>query len=109
MDLERQLLDAVKQCPRSLFIFDEVDKMPVGIFDTVAKLLKNPGSTLLFCDSTFIFLTNSAGTEIADKLIELTSVHDVMRDNTNYHHFEEIAKMGAYNRTCMCCGKSKVK
>lgn len=73
--------------------------MPVGIFDTVAKLLKNREMAEQFRESTFIFLTNSAGTEIADQLVELTDFHGIMRQNTNYQHFEEIAKMSAY-KTC---------
>ena len=31
--------NAVKSCPRSFFIFDEMDKMPAGLIDTIKPYL----------------------------------------------------------------------
>ena len=36
----RDLIEStVKACPRSLFIFDEMDKMPAGLIDTIKPYL----------------------------------------------------------------------
>lgn len=79
--------------------------MPVSIFDTVANILKNRDSVVIFRDSVFIFLTNTAGTEISQKLYELTEANNnnLLRDNTKFSDFEEITKFSAYNKTCKKC------
>ncbi|KAH8342966.1 hypothetical protein KR059_002288, partial [Drosophila kikkawai] len=93
-EVRRQLSD----CPRSLFIFDEVDKMPSGVFDTLASLVDYNA----FADGTdntkaiFIFLSNTAGKHIADHLGELMNAGK-MREDTRLSDFEGLLQKAAYN------------
>lgn len=88
----------VKDCPRSLFIFDEIEKMPGGVFDGIVALLDHHSSMkgYDFSKSIFIFLSNSAGVEIAKKLKSIIDSNRY-RDQTSLTDFERIAEMGAYN------------
>lgn len=88
----------LQSCPRSLFIFDEVDKMPSGVFDTLASLVDynafNDGT-----DNTkaiFIFLSNTAGVHIADHLGNLMK-GGKLREDTRLSDFEPLLKKAAYN------------
>lgn len=57
--------EAVKNCPYSLFIFDEIELMPKGVFDPIVSLLDHHSDLEDhdFSKSVFIFLSNSAGTD----------------------------------------------
>jgi hypothetical protein len=51
----------VKECPRSFFVFDEMDKMPAGIIDTLKPYLdfyENLGG-VDYRKATFFFLRYS--------------------------------------------------
>lgn len=63
IELYDQVVAALKMCPRSLFIFDEVDKMPEGIFDILKSLLDYHGGHkgLNTREAVFIFLSNAGG------------------------------------------------
>lgn len=93
-EVRRQL----NNCPRSLFIFDEVDKMPSGVFDTLASLVDYNA----FADGTdntkaiFIFLSNTAGKHIADHLGDLMK-GGKLREDTRLSDFEQLLKKAAYN------------
>lgn len=101
-DAQKDLADKVKQtvrnCPQSLFIFDEIEKMPAGIFDEIVALLDHHSSMkdYDFSKAIFIFLSNSAGAEIAHKLKSLID-SGYYRDETKLPDFERIAELGAYN------------
>jgi torsin-1 len=90
---------AVANCERSLFIFDEVDKMPPGVFDTITSLFDHHTAIggLDFRKSIFIFLTNAAGPEIANKLYSLSAKDGMFREETKLNDFEKICELGAYN------------
>ncbi|XP_021364394.1 torsin-1A-like [Mizuhopecten yessoensis] len=66
-DKLKELIESnVAECERSLFIFDEVDKMPVGLLDIVKPYLdfyEDVGG-VDFRKSIFIFLSNTAGKAI---------------------------------------------
>ncbi|KAJ6634219.1 Torsin-like protein [Pseudolycoriella hygida] len=96
--LRTTIINAVNVCPRTLFIFDEVDKIPVGVFEALTSLLDHhhsvEGATLRF--ATFIFLSNAGGTEISAKLLELTE-NGALREETQLFNFEKILEGAAYN------------
>ena len=55
----RELIEkAVKDCPRSFFIFDEMDKMPPGLIDTIKPYLDyyDQLSGVDYRKTTFFFL-----------------------------------------------------
>lgn len=101
-DIQKDLADKVKQtvkkCPQSLFIFDEIESMPTGVFDEIVSLLDHHASNkdYDFSKAIFIFLSNSAGAEIAKKLKSLID-SGRYRDDSKLSDFERIAELGAYN------------
>ncbi|XP_055592914.1 torsin-like protein [Uranotaenia lowii] len=96
--LHHSIKDAIYQCPNSLFIFDEVEKMPEGIFDSLVSLLDSHAFYKQhdFTKAIFIFLSNSGGAEISQKLKSLVEKGQ-WRDNTKLPDFERIVEMSAYN------------
>jgi ATP-dependent Clp protease ATP-binding subunit ClpA len=97
--LADEIHSKLKACPLSLFIFDEVEKMPPGIFDAITSFLDYHGTVkgVDISKSIFIFVGNSAGKEIAITYQNIIKTHGLYREETKLHHFEEIAKIGAYN------------
>lgn len=97
-ELTRKVRDAIMLCPRSLFIFDEVDKMPPGVFESLTSLLDH--HTYLngydFRQATFIFLSNTAGVAISTHLADLMK-QGKWREDTQLQDFEKIIEIGAYN------------
>ncbi|XP_033172398.1 torsin-like protein [Drosophila mauritiana] len=91
----RQIL---RSCPRSLFIFDEVDKMPSGVFDALTSLVDYNA----FVDGTdntkaiFIFLSNTAGSHIAGHLGSMMK-NGRLREDTRLSDFEPLLRKAAYN------------
>ena len=62
--LRNRVKDSVTKCPRSLFIFDEMDKMPTGLIDVLKPYLDyHPpdAGEIDYRKSTFIFLSNGGG------------------------------------------------
>lgn len=91
-------MNAVRACSRSIFIFDEVDKMPSGVFESIASLLDHHSHIdgVDFRKSIFIFLSNAGGTEIGNALDGIMS-KGRYREQTNIQDFEQIAEAAAYN------------
>lgn len=98
-EIKKIIFDAVDLCPYSIFVFDEVDKMPDGIFDSITILLDHHSLVKGrdFTKSVFIFLTNSGGEELSTVLHQLIKGKGLYRLETKLHHFEEIMKVGVYN------------
>ncbi|XP_033742094.1 torsin-1A-like [Pecten maximus] len=72
VNLKKRIETSVSKCERSMFIFDEVDKMPVGVLDIVKPYLdfyKNLNG-VNYRKSTFLFLSNTAGSAIQKKVID---------------------------------------
>lgn len=90
---------AVQQCSQALFIFDELDKMPAGILDGIASVL-NHGESVDGVDyrrATFLFVSNSHGEELADRLRHWQVEEGGLREEVGTVHFEPVLKMIAYN------------
>lgn len=88
----------MKACPRSIFIFDEVEKMPSGIFESITSLLDHHSHVngVDFRKAIFIFLMNAGGKEIAKALDDIMS-NGRYREQTKLSDFEKIAEIAAYN------------
>ncbi len=75
-----------------------MDKIPAGVFESLTSLIDHhnnvDGANLRH--STFIFLSNAGGTEISEKLMQLTE-DGMLREDTQLFHFEKIAEVAAYN------------
>ncbi|XP_015765851.1 PREDICTED: torsin-1A-like [Acropora digitifera] len=74
-DYKKKLKDlivrSVKGCPRSLFIFDEMDKMPYGLIDVLKPYLDHHHEVegLDFRRSIFIFLSNTGAGLISQEVL----------------------------------------
>ncbi|XP_062140270.1 torsin-like protein [Drosophila sulfurigaster albostrigata] len=96
--IKREVRESIQKCPRSLFIFDEVDKMPAGVFDTLTSLIDYAGyaKDADYTKAIFIFLSNTAGVRISDHLAALMK-QGKQREATRLSDFEEMLKMSAYH------------
>lgn len=99
-EIKKEITESIESCPYSIFVFDEVDKMPAGIFDGITSLLDHHRliKGVNFRKAVFIFLTNYGGEEIAKILHRLVSKEGLYRHEAKLHHFEEIIKLGVYNQ-----------
>lgn len=96
--MKDDVINSVKACARSIFIFDEVEKMPSGIFESITSLLDHHShiNGVDFRKSIFIFLMNAGGKEIANALNDVMS-NGKYREQTGLNDFEQIAETAAYN------------
>lgn len=96
--MKEKIVHAVKQCSRSIFVFDEVDKMPEGVFESITSLLDHHKTIngVNFRQAIFIFLSNAGGMEISHALEDLM-LNGKYREQTAIYDFEKIAEIGAYN------------
>lgn len=88
----------MSQCAQSLFIFDEMDKMPEGLIDGIKPFIDHHESIggIDFRRSIFIFLSNTGGREITQKTFQLWK-DGVKRDDMTYKDFESLIHRGAFN------------
>ncbi|KAI5642443.1 torsin domain-containing protein [Phthorimaea operculella] len=103
-DLERSkklLLEKVskivKDCPRSLFIFDEIHDMCPLVLDAIKPLVDHHHAVdgVDYRDSIFIFISNIGGQEISDNLLDLYS-RGVKRNEVEFSDFEALIRRTAY-------------
>lgn len=117
----------VTACPKSLFVFDEVDKMPPGVLDGIRAYLDHfdnvDGFVLLTSElkkitvlinlsgflfrvdyrrSIFIFLSNTGGKEIVKKVHDVWQGGRVKREQLGVRDFEDLVELGAYNEEGYC-------
>jgi len=85
-------------CERSLFIFDEIDKMPIQLLDAIIPFID-------FYDhiagvdprkSIFVFLSNGGGNAIAERAMQHYNAGKP-REEITFKEMEEIIKTNAYN------------
>ncbi|XP_063702323.1 torsin-like protein [Culicoides brevitarsis] len=90
---------AITTCSKAIFIFDEVDTMPSGVFDAITALLDHHThvDNVNYREAVFIFLLNAGGVEIADKLYESYKSKKMTREDMKLYHFESILESSAYN------------
>lgn len=85
-------------CPRQIFVFDEIDKMPPGVLNGITPILDTHEyiDGIDFRKAIFIFISNTGGKMIADRLYELNS-QGLHREEIQLYHFEHLIRLGAYN------------
>lgn len=95
--LRQKINSVVKNCPRSLIIFDEIHDMCPTVLDAIKPMLDHHQSVdgVDYRDSIFIFISNIGGQEIATSLLELYS-SGVKRNDVEFHNFEPIIRRTAY-------------
>jgi len=98
LQLQDWIRGNVSQCAQTLFIFDEVDKMPYGLLDAVKAFVdyhKSIGG-VDFRRSIFIFLSNTGGREISNTAFEFWK-RGRKREELERKDFEGLITRGAFN------------
>ena len=85
----------VSKCADSLFIIDEIDKMPSGVLDGLKPFMDFHSSIdgIDFRRATFIFLSNTGGREITRQIMKFWQ-EGRRRESINYFELE-----GKYEHT----------
>lgn len=97
-NLREMIEKAVKDCPRSFFIFDEMDKMPAGLIDTIKPYLDyyDELKGVDYRKATFFFLSNTAGNDIAEESINHWTTGNP-REKITLKEMEKIIQLPALN------------
>ncbi len=89
---------SVQECPQSLFIFDEIDKMPIGLVDAIKPFIDYHEEVqgIDYRRSVFVFLSNTGGKAITD--VALEAWHDGLeRESITYETLERAVSLSAHN------------
>jgi len=88
----------VTKCETSVFIFDEIDKMPEGMIDGIKPFIDHHQSVegLNFRKSIFIFLSNTGGRDITKETARFWS-EGKQREDITYRDLEMLVNKGAFN------------
>ncbi|XP_003739186.1 torsin-1A [Galendromus occidentalis] len=96
--LQKEIVDQVKKCPRSMFIFDEIDKMPAGLIDIIKPFLDFhvalDGVDYRKC--IFVFLSNTAGDLIARQALTYWK-NGIERNKISLKEMEAVIGLGSFN------------
>ncbi|XP_038638304.1 torsin-1A-like [Scyliorhinus canicula] len=99
-DLRKWIRGNVTLCPRSMFIFDEMDKMHPGLINAIKPFLDytNEVDKVDYRKAIFIFLSNTGG----DKINELTLsflMSGKKRESIKLSELEEELSMTVFNNS----------
>ncbi|XP_063243254.1 torsin-1A-like isoform X2 [Bacillus rossius redtenbacheri] len=98
MHLQDWVRGNVSNCGRSLFVFDEVDKMPRGVLDGLKPFLDYHKQIdgVDFRKAVFIFISNTGGHLIIKRHLELWA-SGKKREALMQRDFEYLIREGAFN------------
>ncbi|XP_076044652.1 torsin-1A-like isoform X2 [Oratosquilla oratoria] len=98
LHLQDWIRNNVTKCERSLFIFDEIDKMPVGMIDAIKPFIDYHESIdgVDFRKSIFLFLSNTGGANITRRMLELWK-EGKNREDIELSDLEDLILKGAFN------------
>ncbi|XP_059094106.1 torsin-1B-like [Tigriopus californicus] len=96
--LQEWIRGNVTGCHQNLFIFDEIDKMPEGLIDSLKPFMDYYKSLdkIDYRRSIFLFLSNTGGKAITHKTYQLWKAGR-KRTDFKYSDFEELISGGAFN------------
>jgi hypothetical protein len=96
--LHSWILGNVTSCPETLFIFDEVDKMPMGILDSLKPFMDYHASFkgADMSKAVFILLSNTGGRQITKTTYDFWQ-GGRLRDSLQYTDLENLISDGAFN------------
>ncbi|KAF5286908.1 hypothetical protein FQA39_LY00441 [Lamprigera yunnana] len=88
----------VTSCPKQLFIFDEVNKLPPKLLNMLKPIIdyNHNIQKVDYRESIFIFLSNTGESLIMEETLKLYKVGFERRDLA-LHHFDGIILRGAFN------------
>ncbi|XP_076755434.1 torsin-1A isoform X1 [Xylocopa sonorina] len=104
-ELYKIIINSLQKCERSMFVFDEVDKMPEGLlnvlvpfldYNTWIKSWRLASSSINTRKAIYIFLSNTGSSRITQRLITLWS-EGKQRSEARLQDFENLISIGAFN------------
>ncbi len=98
LNLQDWIRGNVSACAQTLFIFDEIDKMPEGVIDAIKPFIDFHPSIngIDFRRSIFIFLSNTGGREITTHTFEYFK-EGRTRESLQLKDYEAVITGGAFN------------
>ena len=89
---------SVSECPRSLFIFDEMDKMPIGLIDALKPYLDyySDVGKVDFRKSIFIFLSNT-GAHLINAAVLKHWKEGKKREDLEIKKIDRLINLGEFN------------
>lgn len=102
-ELYKIVSNSLNKCERSMFVFDEVDKMPEGILNVLVPFLdynsyykSSKNNAIVFKNKAiFIFLSNTGSLQIVHRLTTLWE-RGKRREDVQLQDFERIIEDGAF-------------
>jgi len=88
----------VSLCETSLFIFDEIDKMPEGMIDGIKPFIDHHDRVegVNFRKAIFVFLSNTGGRDITRESLRFWT-EGRQREEMTYQDLEDLVNKGAFN------------
>lgn len=102
MNLQQWIRGNVSQCERALIVFDEVDKMPMGVLNAIKPMIdyNDHVDNVDYRKAVFIFLSNTGSSVINTHLLALWE-KGMKRSEIKLSDFEELIMKGAFNEKGM--------
>ncbi|KOC65969.1 Torsin-like protein [Habropoda laboriosa] len=104
-ELYKIIINSLQKCERSMFVFDEVDKMPEGLlnvlvpfldYNTWVKSWRHASYSVNTRKAIYIFLSNTGSTRIIQHLLTLWE-KGKLRTMARIQDFENLISVGAFN------------
>ncbi|CAK9812899.1 Torsin-like protein [Anthophora quadrimaculata] len=104
-ELYKIVINSLQRCERSMFVFDEVDKMPEGLlnilvpfldYNTWMKSWRLASSSVNTRKAIYIFLSNTGSSRITQRLLTLWK-EGKQRNIARMPDFENLISVGAFN------------
>lgn len=103
-ELYKIIINSLQKCERSMFVFDEVDKMPEGLLNVLVPFLDyntwikswRLASSINARKAIYIFLSNTGSSRITQRLLTLWE-EGRQRHTTKLQDFENLISVGAFN------------
>ncbi|XP_065830174.1 torsin-1A-like [Oscarella lobularis] len=96
--LRNMIVEAGKACGRFLFVFDEMDKMPLGLVDVIYPFVDYHHAVdgVDFRQGIFIFLSNSRAAKINKYMLEQYK-KGIRREDIKVRELDHILSVAAFN------------
>ncbi|CAB4056342.1 FER [Lepeophtheirus salmonis] len=93
------LKENITICSRSVFVFDEIDKMPPHVIDGIKPFLDfHEDVDSIDCrKAIFIFISNTGGKKINEEVYKYLSEGKKKREDITYGDLESLVSRGAFN------------
>lgn len=94
--IRKSIEEITKECSSSLFVFDETDKIPIGLMDTIKAYIdyNQEIEGVDFRKTVFIFLSNSAGNVITEMTLQMSK--DQQRESFELRKFQSAIQNNVY-------------